>query len=93
MISLLEPSCGTGDNPQPIEHLQNYYAYIMRDSKGIMDSGEAIFTAQAQVAFFFIMRRLRETLQSHSPPLTTIVYRFFSIPDVLAYLIWAYLVF
>ena len=53
MISLLEPSCGTGDNPQPIEHLPNYYAYIMRDSKGIMDSGEAIFTAQAQVAFFF----------------------------------------
>ena len=62
MISLLEPSCGTGDNPQPIEHLPNYYAYIMRDSKGIMDSGEAIFCAQAQVFFFFIMRRLHETL-------------------------------
>ena len=53
MISLLEPSCGTGDNPQPIEHLPNYYAYIMRDSKGIMDSGEAIFSAQAQVEFFY----------------------------------------
>ena len=62
MISLLEPSGGTGDHPQQIEHLPNYYAYIMRDSKGIMDSGEAIFTAQAQVVFFFIMRRLRETL-------------------------------
>ena len=62
MISLLEPSCGTGDNPQPIEDLQNYYAYIMRDSKGIMDSGDAIFSAQAQVVFFFIMRRLREAL-------------------------------
>ena len=71
MISLLEPSCGTGDNPQPIEHLQNYYADIMRDSMEIMNSGEAIFCAQAQV-FFFIMRRLRETLLAHSPPLTTI---------------------
>ena len=67
MISLLEPSCGTGDNPQPIEHLPNYYAYIMRDSKGVMDSGEAIFCAQAQVDFFFIIRRLRETLRVHSP--------------------------
>ena len=54
MISLLEPSCGTGDNPQPIGPLQNYYAYIMRDSKGIMDSGEAIFSAQAQVDFFLV---------------------------------------
>ena len=52
MISLLELSCGTGDNPQPIEHLPNYYAYIMRDSKGIMDSGEAISCAQAQVELF-----------------------------------------
>ena len=72
MISLLEPTCGTGDNPLLIEHLQNYYADIMRDSVGVMDSGEAIFSAQAQVDFFFIMRRLRETLRSHSPPLTTI---------------------
>ena len=31
MISLLEPTCGTGDNPLSIEHLQNYYADIMRD--------------------------------------------------------------
>ena len=54
MISLLEPPCGTGDNPQPIEHLQNSYADIMRDSMGIMNSGEAIFCAQAQVAFFLL---------------------------------------
>ena len=75
MIYLLEPTGGTGDNPLSIEHLQNYYADIMRDSMGIMDSGEAIFYAQAQMVFFFIMRRLRETLQSHSPPLTTIYFR------------------
>ena len=66
MISLLEPSCGTGDNPQPIEHLQNYYAYIMRDSKGIMDSGEAIFAAQAQVAFFYYAASARNA-RAHSP--------------------------
>ena len=52
MIYLLEPTCGTGDNPLSIEHLQNYYADIMRDSVGIMNSGEAIFCAQAQVDFF-----------------------------------------
>ena len=51
MISLLEPTCGTGDNPQPIEHRQNYHADIMRDSMGIMNSGEAVFCAQAQVVF------------------------------------------
>ena len=74
MLSLLEPTCDTGDNPLSIEHLQNYYADIMRDSVGVMDSGEAIFSAQAQVDFFFIMRRLRETLRAHSPlpPLRTI---------------------
>ena len=54
MIYLLEPTCGTGDNPLLIEHLQNYYADIMRDSVGVMDSGEAIFSAQAQVFFFLL---------------------------------------
>ena len=54
MIYLLEPTCGTGDNPLLIEHLQNYYADIMRDSVGVMDSGEAIFSAQAQVDFFLV---------------------------------------
>ena len=43
-----------GISPLSIEHLQNYYADIMRDSMGIMDSGEAIFYAQAQVVFFLL---------------------------------------
>ena len=67
MISLLEPSGGTGDNPQQIEHLPNYYAYIMRDSKGIMDSGEAIFTAQAQVVFFLLCGVCARRSGSHTP--------------------------
>ena len=52
MISSLGPACGTLDDPQPIEALQNSYADIMRDSMGIMNSGEAIVCAQAQVDFF-----------------------------------------
>ena len=68
MIYLLEPTCGTGDNPQPIEHLPNYYAYIMRDSKGIMDSGVPIFTAQAQVVFFFLLCGVCARRCSITPP-------------------------
>ena len=72
MIYLLEPTCGTGDNPLLIEHLQNYYADIMRDSVGVMDSGEAIFSAQAQVEFFFYYAASARDARALIPPLTTI---------------------
>ena len=44
----------------------------MRDSKGIMDSGEAIFCAQAQVFFLLYYAASARNARALIPPLTTI---------------------
>ena len=72
-----------GISPLSIEHLQKYYADIMRDSMGIMDSGEAIFYAQAQVEFFFYYAVSARNAAGSLPPAHDNIRAIWSLPTHL----------